>query len=220
MADFGMATVKETWDALISEGLGTAFGFAAAGALGRFIQNRWVTDADVTADPGLKTYAEAWAGSNLPKLAVWHFSRPYANTEFTKDIRKAFLGNTVFDSGMRIANKGINPATAMIGGVEVMGNGQDLGVGIKANLPPDVQHLLQENEALRNEVNKMQTEMGLDTEALPDGGARRKRFGAMTAQEKAALYAAQTTERQKKYAMMRGFTDNGVPDLTKRFNML
>lgn len=219
MADFGMATVKETWDALISEGLGVGLGFIAAGALGRLVQNRWVTDADVTADPGLKTYAEAWAGNNLPKLAVWHFSRPYANTEFLQDVRKAFLGNTVFDSGMRLANQGTNPATAMIGTTEVLGNGSDLGGGVKANLPPDVQHILQENEALRNEVNKMQREMGLDTEALPDGGARRKRFGAMTAQEKAALQAAQT-ERQRKYAFMRGFRDSGVPDLTAHFGML
>lgn len=219
MADFGMTTVKETWDALISEGLGVGLGFVAAGALGRFVQNKWVTDADVTADPGLKTYAEAWLGSNLPKLAVWHFGRPYANTEMLQDVRKAFLGNVVFDSGMRALNKGTNPATAMVGTTEVLGNGSDLGVG-SANIPPDVQHLLQENEALRNEVNKMQREMGLDTEALPDGGeVRRKRFGTMTAQEKAALYAAQT-ERQKKFAFMRGFKDSGVPDLTKHFGML
>lgn len=211
MADYtelGGRTLKDVGQALTGEGLGVALGLLGAGFVGRQVQNRVKTDAEVAAAPTITNYAYAWGGNNVPKLAMWYLLRKYATSEVTIDAKKAVAGSVVFDTLMRIFHNGQNPATAEIGGYQILGNGEDTIQGAGAT---DIQRLIQENGALRAELNKALQRLGENgIETLPDGTQRRKKFSSM---EEEALQ----TPRQKRYAFMK---DSGLTDLTAKFNML
>jgi hypothetical protein len=208
-SDMGGRTIREVGHALTTEGLGVASGFILAGFLGRQVQSRVKSDAEVAAAPTLQNYAYAWAGNNIPKVAGWYLLRRYdAGTELTADIKKAFMGSVVFDTIMRLLNKGTNPASANIGGFEFLG---ERSIHASGGAPAgDVQRLIQENTALRAELNKVYQAAGI--ESIPDGAAeaRRRKYAAMEAE-------ALQTGRQKKYAFMQ---DTGLSDLTAKFGML
>lgn len=217
MADYtelGGRTLKDVGQALTGEGLGVALGLLGAGFVGRQVQNRVKTDAEVAAAPTITNYAYAWGGNNIPKLAIWYLLRKYATSEVTIDAKKAVAGSVVFDTLMRIFNNGQNPATAIVGGYEVLGNGGETihgaGAGTTAN---DIQNLIQENSALRGELNKAVDKLaaaGIPI-ALPDGPVkRRQRFGTMDEE-------ALQTPRQRRFGIMK---DSGLTDLTARFGML
>lgn len=197
-------TLGEVGRELTTSGAGVAGGLVIGGALGRFVQNKVKTDAEVTAAPTLQNYAMAWGGNNIPKLALWYLSRNYARSEITVDGRKALMGSVVFDTLMRLLNKGINPASAFVGTYQVLGSSDAEG-----SAAADVQKLLKENSALRAELNKALERLG--EAGLPDGGeARRKRYASMPEE-------ALQTPRQKRYAFM---GDTGLTDLTAKFGML
>lgn len=217
-SDIGGRTLGEVGHALSTEGLGVALGFLGAGFIGRQAQKYLKTDAEVTAAPTAQNYAMAWGGNNIPKIAGWYLLKKYdARTEMTEDIKKAFMGSVVFDTVMRVMNKGTNPASASIGGFDVLGGpGSIMTAGGNVN----VQKLIQENTALRAELNKALSGRASGLYGLPDGSdARRRRFGSMiTGADPIGLQTAPAVyQRQKKYGIM---SDGGMADLTARFNML
>jgi hypothetical protein len=200
-------TLGEVQEALTTSGVGVAGGLVLGGAIGRFVQNKVKSDADVTAAPTIGNYAMAWGGNNVPKLALWYLTRRYASSELTIDGRKALMGSVVFDTLMRLLNKGINPASAYIGTYQVLGSSEPGQGGAPAG---DVQKLIQENSALRAELNKALERLG--EAGLPDGPeARRRRYGAMPEE-------SLQTPRQRRYAFMG--ENSGLSDLTARFGML
>lgn len=209
MADYGLGstTLKEVGHALTGEGLGVAVGLIGAGFLGRRVQNYFITDAQVTADPTLMNYVKAWAGNNGPKLALWYFMRDRARSELTIDAKKAVAGSVVFDTIMRGFNKGTNPATAIVGGYEVLGNGGRMQA---AGTSGDVQRVIQENSALRTELSHALQRLAQEGISVMDEKTRRK-YAQMD--EGIALQ----TPRQKKFAFA---GETGLADLTARFGML
>lgn len=151
-------TLGEVGTALVTEGGGVAGGFVGAAFVGRQFQN-WIKP-----DSGVVSFTDAamaWAANNVPKLAVWYLTRSYAIEpgetvtpvkEAISDARKAFAGSVVFDTLMRLSNSGKNPASASIMGWQVLGSGESPEVQKSAQA--DVQRLIQENSALRAELNK------------------------------------------------------------------
>ncbi len=150
-------TLSEVGEALVTEGGGVTAGFMGAGFLGRQVQTvTGQTDGNVT---DLTSAAMAWGANNLPKLAVWYLTRGYAiepgetatpMREAVSDARKAFAGSVVYDTVLRLANGGKNPANISVWGWQILGTGSDNVQSAQA----DVQRLLQENTALRTELNK------------------------------------------------------------------
>lgn len=211
MADYGelgTRTLGEVGRALTTEGVGVVGGLLLAGFIGRQVQNRVTSDAEVLASPTLGNYLKAWGGNNVPKIALWYLMRRYdAGTELTADAKKAVMGSVGLDTVARLFNKGINPLSINIGGIEFLGGcGSVQGAGV----PTDVQHLIQENKALRAELNKAMEKLGV--EQLPDGPEKRRRtFGSM---EEEALQ----TPRQRKFAF--AGESSGMADLTAKFGML
>lgn len=219
MADYGelgTRTLGEVGRSLVTEGAGVVGGLLAAGFLGRQIQNRVTTDADVLAAPTIGNMAKAWAANNGPKIALWYLMRKYdAGTELTADAKKAVMGSVALDTLVRVFNKGVNPLSITIGGYEFLGSGVGKvadnvsGAGMSA----DVQHIIQENKALRAELNKAYEKAGL--EQLPTPEARRKTFGSM--EEESTLQ----TPRQRRFgAMYAESGGSGLADLSAKFGML
>jgi len=154
-------TLGEVGTALVTEGAGVAGGFVGAAFIGRQIQNMIKPDPLTGGFASITDAAMAWAGNNVPKLAIWYLTRGYAiepgeavtpTKEAISDARKAFAGSVVFDTLMRLANGGANPATASLYGWQVLGSGQS--AEIQKSAQADVQRLIQENSALRTELNK------------------------------------------------------------------
>jgi len=149
-------TLGEVGTALVSEGAGVAGGFVGAAFIGRQIQNFIKPDENVAT---FTDGAIAWLANNIPKIAIWYLSKGYALEpgeavtpvkEAISDARKAFAGSVVFDTLMRLSNSGKNPATATVMGWQVLGPGKPAQKSVQA----DVQRLIQENSALRTELNK------------------------------------------------------------------
>jgi len=154
-------TLGEVGTALVTEGAGVAGGFVGAAFIGRQIQNMIKPDPVTGGFINITDAVMAWAGNNIPKLAIWYLTRGYAiepgeavtpTKEVISDARKAFAGSVVFDTLMRLSNGGANPAIASIYGWQVLGSGQSAEIQKSAHA--DVQRLIQENSALRTELNK------------------------------------------------------------------
>lgn len=152
-------TLGEVSTALVTEGAGVAGGFVGAAFIGRQVQNLIMPDANIAGS--ITNSVMAWAGNNVPKLAIWYLTRGYAlepgetvtpTKEVISDARKAFAGSVVFDTLMRLANSGANPAQATIMGWQVLGSGPS--AEMQKSAQADVQRLIQENSALRTELNK------------------------------------------------------------------
>lgn len=154
-------TLGEVATSLVTEGAGVAGGFVGAAFIGRQVQNMIKPDPVSGGFTNITDAAMAWGGNNLPKLAIWYLTRGYAvepgeavtpTKEVISDARKSLAGSVVFDTLMRLANGGANPATASIMGWQVLGSGQSPEVQKAAQA--DMQRLIQENSALRSELNK------------------------------------------------------------------
>lgn len=158
-------TLGEAATSLITSGAGTAAGFVGAGFIGRQIQNMVKPDPEedgvIVAHASITDAMMAWGSNNLPKLAIWYLARGYAlgpgeavtpTKEAVSDARKAFAGSIVFDTLMRLLNGGSNPASAKLFGWQVLS--QEQSPKIQKSAQADVQRLIQENSALRAELNK------------------------------------------------------------------
>ena len=207
---FGLEHLKE----VATEVLPAVGGFAGAGVIGRQIQNRIKPDSAVV---GLTDGIYAWGGNNVPKLIAWLLLRGRAAPGSALEIANLGIVTSVgFDTLMRLLNSGKNPATATIMGWQVLGEpgaGGPGEVALAGASAADIQRLMQENGALRVELNKaMQQLQVAGIQVLPDPEARRRRYGAMEPE------IALEIPRQKKFGIM---GDQGaMSDLTARFGML
>lgn len=149
-------TLGEVGTALASEGIGVAGGFLGAAFVGRQVENILVK-TPVTEASSATEKIVAWVANNAPKVGLWYLLRDYAvhpgeevtpTKEIASDARKAMSGSLVFDTVLRLANHGVNPATVNLWGYQIM-------TGNEKQAPQaDVQRLIQENSALRAELNK------------------------------------------------------------------
>lgn len=160
-------TLGEVGTALATEGVGVAGGLLGASFIGRQIENVILgksstgTQVRITAGDTFTTKFKGWAANNVPKLLGWYMLRNYAKVEpgemvtpgkeITVDAKKAFAGSVVFDTLIRVTNHGVPIGPVSFMGVEWLG---DEDKQQTPALQADMQRLIQENSALRSELNK------------------------------------------------------------------
>lgn len=146
-------TLGQVASHLIVEGAGVGGGIITAAFVSRQIQNRIKSDANIVTTTDK---IEAWGGSNAPKVAGWYLLRHYAAKSkgnmqvLLSDASKAFAGMAVFDTLVRVANQGTNPASVKIGKYEILGGSNKT----KSTNTGDIHKLIRENSSLRGELNK------------------------------------------------------------------
>jgi len=149
-------TLGEVANTLVAEGVGVGAGFIGASTIGRRVED-YMLGAPV--DTGSWTsILKGWSYNNVPKLAIWYMIRKYVpetpetrTQEMMMDAKKAIAGSVVFDTLLRASNHGApvhDPS-----GYKLLGG---KGEPIRTAAPPqaDTQRLIQENSALRTELNK------------------------------------------------------------------
>ncbi len=156
-------TLGEVGTSLVSEGAGVTGGFLLAGFVGRQIQDRVKSDTAVTADPTATNKIMAWTANNVPKLALWYLLRKYTPEpgealtpmkEATVDAKKAVAGSIIFDTLVRLSKGGVNPAEIDLFGYRLLSGSEPQKSSVQTSSQADIQRLIQENSALRAELNK------------------------------------------------------------------
>lgn len=152
-------TLGEVGTSLVAEGAGVTAGFVGAAIVGRQIQNRVKQDVDIVTSTDK---IMAWSANNVPKIALWYLLRKYAAVEpgealtpmkeATVDAKKAISGSIIYDTLIRLANGGKNPGNVTLWGYQIMSNEPQKSV--QSSSQADIQRLIQENSALRAELNK------------------------------------------------------------------
>lgn len=146
MAFYRERDLKQFTKEVTSEGIGIGGGFIAGGLVGRQVENILVKEPVDEFSPISKKLL-AWAANNGAKFALYWLAKRYdAGSEITKEATKALAGSVVYDTVLRIANKGYNPAEVYLAGYRVL--------GANGTTPANVQKLVQENSLLRTELNK------------------------------------------------------------------
>jgi hypothetical protein len=155
-------TLGEVGTSLVSEGVGTTAGFVGAAILGRQVQKYVKTDDAVNTDPTATNKFLAWGANNIPKIAAWYLLKRYTDVEpgealtpikeATVDAKKAVSGSVIYDTLIRLAHGGTNPGDVTLWGYQIMEQPQNQKA-IQAQ-QADIQRLIQENSALRAELNK------------------------------------------------------------------
>lgn len=157
-------TLGEVGTSLVAEGAGVTGGFLLAGFVGRQIQDR--VKADPPGGAPFTTATDkimAWSANNVPKLAVWYLLKKYTTVEpgevltpikeATVDAKKAVAGSIVFDTLVRLSKGGTNPAEIDLFGYRLLGSSEPQK-SVQSSSQADTQRLIQENSALRAELNK------------------------------------------------------------------
>lgn len=188
--------------AIVKEGGAVTGGLLAAGFAGRQLENMLMGTTPVTPTSSLIDKAKA-AGANLaPKVVGWYLLR--GRTGAAEDARKGVVTSAAFDLLMRLTNSGVNPATATVMGYQVLGDGSIVGVS-SAN-PDGVQRLMQENGALKTEVNRLRS-VGIQVQQIP--------YAASPMDPRLPPYVGSQTmppaERERKFAFMQP----AVPGVTQ-----
>lgn len=246
--DYGEKTLGEVGTSLVTSGAGTAGGFVLGAFVGRQVQNSVFKKPDPATGGFAKMTdaAMAWFGNNLPKGVLWYLAGKtrFATAEpgealtpgkeVTVDARKALAGSIVFDTLMRLANGGANPATAKLFGWQVLGNGQEAA---GATNQADIQRLIQENGDLRSELNKILQQMAIQphitqpqiAQTPPAIEERERRYGQMydttppeviERERRFGQMAPQTVaEREKLFGFASGKAE-GTKDVAAMFGML
>jgi hypothetical protein len=161
-------TLGEVANTLVTEGVGVGAGFIGASTIGRRIEGYMMGNSDTVpvAYASLTEKMKGWAYNNVPKLAIWYVIRKYVpetpetrTQEALVDAKKAIAGSVVFDSILRATNSG-NPVRDP-SGYKLLG-----GKGDVSPIPQaDMQRLIQENSALRTELNKALQRLAAPTPA-------------------------------------------------------
>ena len=159
------ATLGEVANTLITEGVGVGAGFIGASTIGRRIEDYM----QPTIDPASwSSIIKGWAYNNAPKLAAWYVIRKYVPTtaetktqEMLMDAKKAIAGSVVFDTLLRTTNHGLPVHDP--GSYKLLGG---KGEQVRTAAPQaDMQRLIQENSALRTELNKALQRLAAPTPA-------------------------------------------------------
>ena len=156
-------TLGEVANTLVAEGVGVGAGFIGASTIGRRIEDYMLTAAQTTellptsGPASWSTILRGWAYNNAPKLVGWYLIRKYVpetaetrTQEMLMDAKKAIAGSVVFDTLLRTTNHGKpvhDPSSYKLLG----GSGEPVRT---AAPQADMQRLIQENSALRTELNK------------------------------------------------------------------
>ena len=150
-------TLGEVTNTLVAEGVGVGAGFIGASTIGRRIED-YMIPAGVQLGDTFMVKMKGWAYNNVPKLAIWYMIRKYVpetpetrTQEMMMDAKKAIAGSIVFDSLLRATYHGMpvhDPS-----GYKLLG-GKGEPVRTAAAPQADTQRLIQENSALRTELNK------------------------------------------------------------------
>jgi regulator of replication initiation timing len=150
-------TLGEVANTLVVEGVGVGAGFIGASTIGRRVED-YMIPAGIQITDSFMTKTKGWAYNNVPKLAIWYLIRKYVpetpetrTQEMLADAKKAIAGSIVFDSLLRATYHGMpvhDPS-----GYKLLG-GKGEPVRTAAAPQADTQRLIQENSALRTELNK------------------------------------------------------------------
>jgi hypothetical protein len=73
--------------------------------------------------------------------------------EATVDAKKAVAGSIIFDTLVRLSSGGVNPASVTLFGYRLL-SGSEPQKSVQSSPQADIQRLIQENSALRAELNK------------------------------------------------------------------
>lgn len=161
-------TLGEVASTLATEGLGVGVGFIGAGTVGRRIED-WLLGTTVIAPTSSMTdKVKGWAYNNVPKALIWYLLRHYvevtpgetltASKEIAVDAKKAIAGSIAFDTLLRLVNSGVpvhDPSSyKLLGGKGIEVDRALAPAPAQADLQTDIQKLIQENSALRAELNK------------------------------------------------------------------
>ncbi len=147
-------TLGEVANTLVAEGVGVGAGFIGASTIGRRIEDYMQPAVDPNS---WSSIIKGWSYNNIPKLVGWYVIRKYVpdtpetrTQEMLMDAKKAIAGSVVFDTLLRASNHGLpvhDPS-----GYKLLGG---KGEPVRTAAPQaDVQRLIQENSALRTELNK------------------------------------------------------------------
>jgi hypothetical protein len=159
-------TLGEVANTLVAEGVGVGAGFIGASTIGRRIEDYMLpTGVDGTSWTSI---FKGWTYNNVPKLAIWYVIRKYVpetpetrTQEMMMDAKKAIAGSVVFDTLLRTTNHGMpvhDPS-----GYKLLGG---KGEPVRTAAPQaDTQRLIQENSALRTELNKALQRLAAPTPA-------------------------------------------------------
>ena len=240
MAFYRERGLRELTTEVTHEGVGTGGGFIVGGVVGRQVENM-LFKTPVTDTSPISSKLLAWIANNGAKGIVYVLAKHYdAESEFARNATKALAGSIVYDTVLRIANHGYNPAEVNLAGYRILGN--EAGMN-----PEKVQKLIQENTLLRTDLNKaLQKLAGVyrpaerfagnipgsePWEGNPDlpgqiryGGPytpaveeRQRKYGAMPFQQNPVAI-----ERQRKFGAMDGMgfkPDAKDTTIAKMFNM-
>ncbi|MDD3474352.1 MAG: hypothetical protein PHP08_00430 [Candidatus Dojkabacteria bacterium] len=151
MAYYRERDLKAFANEVAGDGIGIGGGFIVGGAIGRAIETSLVKDSatasgqvDETSSATKKVLA--WAANNGAKAGAYVLAKKFdAKHPMAKKAAESLAGSVVYDSVLRLANKGVNPYDVRMAGYRVLGNGMN---------PATVQKLVQENSILRTELNK------------------------------------------------------------------
>lgn len=157
MALYRERGLKELTSEVTHEGVGIGGGFIVGGAVGRQVENMLFKTPVTSASP-ISSKLLAWLANNGAKGVVYLLAKRYdADSPMAKEATKALAGSIVYDTVLRVANHGYNPAEVTLSGYRILGS--ELGM-----TPEKVQKLLQENTLLRTELNKaLQRLAGVNT---------------------------------------------------------
>ncbi len=224
-------TLGEVASTLATEGTGVGLGFIGANTVGRRIED-WLLKGTVIIPTSTMTEkVKGWAYNNVPKAIMWYVLRRYtevtpgetltASKEITVDAKKAIAGSITFDTLLRLVNHGVplhDPSKWKLLG----GSGEETSTNAnRQNQSGDIQKLIQENSALRGELNKALQRLasGIQqpwippqtVQEPPEAAERRRRFGSMPTEvaQPPIVY-----DREKKFGFMRN--DEGI---AKMFGM-
>lgn len=220
-------TLGEIGTTLAAEGVGTAGGFIGAAFIGRQLQNVFIPDNKITT---LQDKIIAWFANNAPKLAGWYLLRRFVVPPYKEikpgtfgsallDLNKAFAGSVIFDTVMRLANDGRNPATAKIWGWQILG--EEAEVKGMQSLRNDNQRLIQENTVLRQEINKALQKLAALPAPVPkvvssEVEERERRFGFTASPE-----AEEAERRRRQYGSMQyEITPPAVREREKKYGFM
>lgn len=165
-------TLGEVASTLATEGIGVGAGFIGASTIGRRIEDYMMGAVVIAPTSSLTDKVKGWAYNNVPKVLAWYLLRNYATVapgepltsgkEILVDAKKAIAGSVAFDTILRLVNSGV-PVHDPSGYKLLGGQGAEANKTLapapspapaQANLQADVQKLIQENSALRTELNK------------------------------------------------------------------
>lgn len=144
MAFYRERGLREFSKEVTSDGIGIGGGFIVGGTVGRFVENMFFK-TPVNVDSPMTDKLLAWASNNGAKAALYILAKTYdAKTPVTKEAVGALAGSVVYDTVLRLANRGVNAADVRMMDYRILGNTGGA----------DVQKLVKENSILRTELNK------------------------------------------------------------------